>query len=73
MNAVPSDFSFQRPGGFHASGLARKAIAQCGATIAKTIFEIDCAWYSSFKFILGVSQVVAYIVFREFRSSSVRS
>ena len=36
------------------------------ATIAKTIFEIDCAWYSSFKFILGVSQVVAYIVFREF-------
>ena len=37
MNAVPSDFSFQRPGGFHASGLARKAIAQCRATIAKTI------------------------------------
>ena len=39
-------FAFERPEGFRALSLIRKAIPKCGVTIAKTIFEIICAWQS---------------------------
>ena len=39
-----TDFTVERPEGFHALSLIKKAIPQCGATITKASFEINCAW-----------------------------
>ena len=48
------DCAFERPDGFRAPSLTRKAIPQCGATLTRTIFEMICVWQSNIKFVLGV-------------------